>query len=43
MKQTNPNEILAALLRRDWEAVRRSILLARLRAEFQLVEVSAEE
>jgi len=32
-----------AFLRLDWNAVRQSLLLARLQAEFHLVEIPSEE
>jgi hypothetical protein len=36
-------KLLKAFLRLDWTTVRRSILLARLQAEFNLVEIPAED
>jgi hypothetical protein len=43
MRQIDREKLLKAFLRLDWSAVRQSILLARLQAEFNLVEIPAEE
>lgn len=43
MGPINRSALLKAFLRLDWNAVRQSLLLARLQAEFHLVEIPSEE